>query len=156
MTIAIGLAILYHHFQRADLKTPDKILHIEGRVSQYSFQQKPGHRATLKQYYIWLDNYPCTFQIKADFLPFFNQTQFESEIKNGDNLQLTIPKELEDQLADRGTHIFIFSASKTSTNYLSLADTIPKENSNFDIYAGLFFFAGGIVYYILKSKAIIK
>jgi hypothetical protein len=156
MTTAIGLAILYHHFQRPDLKTSDKILHIEGHVDQYSFQQKSGHRATLKQYYIWLDNYPCTFQIKADFIPFFNQTQFESEIKNGVSLKLTIPKELEYQLSDRGTHIFILSASKNSTNYLNLADTIPKENSNFDIYAGLFFIAGGIVYYILKSKAIIK
>lgn len=156
MTTAIGLAILYHHFQRPDLTAADKILHIEGHVVQYSFQEKPGHRATLKQYYIWLDNYPCTFQIKADFLPFFNKKQFESEIKNGDNLKLTIPKELDDQLFDSGTHIFILSASINSTNYLSLADTIPKENSNLDIYAGLFFIAGGMVYYILKSKAIIK
>jgi hypothetical protein len=156
LTVTIGLAIFYHHFERPNLKTPDKLLYIEGQVDQYSFQRKPGYRATLKQYYIWLDNYPCTFQIKADFLSFFNQTQFENEVKKGDKLKLTIPKEIKDQLSERGTHIFILSASKNSTNYLSLADTIPKENNNFDIYAGLFFIVGGIVYYILKSRAIIK
>lgn len=156
LTVAIALFMLYHQFERPNLNTPDKILHLQGQVDEYSFQRKPGYRATLKQYYIWLDNYPCTFQIKADFLSFFNQTGFESEIRTGDKLNLTIPKELESQLYERGTHVFILSASKNSTNYLSLKDTIPKENDNFDIYVGLFFMAGGVVYYILKSRAIIK
>lgn len=156
MAVAVGLFMLFHQFERPNLKTSDKILHIQGQVDQYSFQRKPGYRATLKQYYIWLNNYPCTFQIKADFLSFFNQTGFETEIKTGDKLNLTIPKELENQLYESGAHVFILSAAKNSTNYLSLTDTIPKENDNFDIYAGLFFIAGGIVYYILKSRAITK
>ena len=154
--IAVGLFFFYHQLSRPSLNSKDDILQIEGQVNEYSFQRKPGHRGTLKQYYIWLDNYPCTFQIKADFLSFFNQRKFENEISKGDKLNLTIPKELESQLYERATHVFILSASKNSTIYLSLEETIPKENDKFVIYVGLLFLTGGIVYYILKSRAIIK
>ena len=155
--IAVGLFFFYHQFTRPNLTSKNDILYIEGQVSDYSFKiGRPSARATSKQYYIWLDNYPCTFQIKADFLSFFYQTKFEKEIKKGDNLKLTIPKEYKRQLDERGTNIFILSASKSSTDYLSLDDTIPKENDNFDIYAGLAFISAGLIYYILKSKAIIK
>jgi hypothetical protein len=156
-SLAVGLFFLYHHTTRPTLSSSDDILNIGGRITNYSFKiGGPSARATSKQYYIWLDNYPCTFQIKADFLSFFYQTKFENEIKKGDNLKLTIPKEYESQLYERGRNIFILSASKGSTDYLSLDETIPKENDNFDIYAGLAFITAGLIYYILKSKAIIK
>jgi hypothetical protein len=155
-SVTIGFLMLYSYFDRPNLKKPDKILHIEGQVDKYSFQLESGYRATLKQYYIWLDNYPCAFQIKAGFSSFFDKTRFENEIKKGDNLKLTIPKEHKDQLSDKNAHLFILSASKNSTNYLSLADTIPEENNNFDIKSGLFFITCGIVYYILKRISIIK
>ncbi len=154
--IAGGLFFLYHQLTRPNLKSKDDILQVEGQVSNYSFKRIPGARATSKQYYIWLDNYPCTFQIKADFLSFFFQSSFENEIRKGDNVKLTIPKDHKNQLYKSNENIFILSASKNTTEYLSLEDTMPKENDNFDIYAGLLFIMGGIVYYILKSKAIIK
>ncbi|KUO69397.1 MAG: hypothetical protein APF83_11335 [Lutibacter sp. BRH_c52] len=155
--VAVGIFFLYHQTTRPTLSSNDDLLNIVGRVTNYSFKiGRPSSRATSKLYYIWLDNYPCSFQIKADFLSFFRQTLFETEIRKGKELHLTIPKELEDKLYERGTNIFILSASHNSTNYLSLKDTIPKENDNFDIYAGLLFISAGVVYYILKSRAIIK
>jgi len=155
--IAVGIFFLYHQTTRPTLSSKDDILNIAGSVTNYSFKiGGPSARATSKQYYIWLDNYPCTVQIKADFLPFFRQTLFENEIRKGKELQLTIPKEFESQLYNREKNIFILSANHNSTNYLSVNDTIPKENDNFDIYAGLLFISVGIVYYILKSRAIIK
>jgi hypothetical protein len=155
-TVVVGLFFFYHQFERPNLKTSNNILHLEGKVSDYSFQLKPGYRATLKQYYIWLGNYPCSFQIKADFLSYFYQTKFENEVKTGDIIKLTIPKEFENQIWNKNNKVFILSASKNSTDFLSLDETIPKENDNFDIYAGLFFVTAGIVYYVLKKNNIIK
>lgn len=154
--VAVSLFFFYHQFERPKVKTSADILHLEGKVIGYSFQLKPGFRATLKQYYIWLDNYPCSFQIKADFLSYFYQTKFENEIKTGDIIKLTIPKEFENQIWNKNNNVFILSASKNSTDYLSLDETIPKENDNFDIYAGLFFLTAGIVFYVLKKNNIIK
>ena len=155
--VMVGIFFLYHQTTRPTLSSNNDILNIAGRVSNYSFKiGGPSGRATSKLYYIWLDNYPCSFQIKADFLSFFKQTLFENEIKIGNELNLTIPKELVDKLYQSGTKIFILSASNNSTNYLSLKDTIPKENDNFDIYAGILFILAGVVYYILKSRALIK
>lgn len=155
--VVVGLFFLYHQTTRPNLSSKDDILFLEGRVVNYSFKiGGPSARATPKQYYIWLDNYSCTFQIKADFLTFFNQTRFENQIRKGDSLKLTIPKKFKNQLFDRETNLFILSASKNSTSYLSLDETVPKENDNFDIYAGIAFITAGLIYYILKSKGIIK
>ena len=156
MAVVVGLFMFSHQYERPNLKSLDKILQIKGKVDKFSFLHKQGYRATLTQYYIWLDNYPCTFQIKADFTSFFDQKGFENDIKIGDIVNLTIPKEFESQLYEREKHVFIFSASKNSKIFLSLTDTIPKENDNFDIYAGLFFIMGGIVLYSLTNRGLIK
>jgi hypothetical protein len=154
--IGIGLFFFIHQFERPNLKTADKIITLEGNVTNFSFNHKAGYKANLKQYYIWLDNYPCTFQIKADFLSYFYQSRFESEIKPGDKIKLSIPKEFENQLRIRDKNVFIFSISKDSTDYLSLNETVSKENSNFDIYAGIFFVIFGGAYYVLKKRKMIK
>ncbi len=148
--IAVGLLFFYHEFTRPNLTSKNDVLYIEGQVSDYSFKRIPGFRSSSEQYYIWLDEYPCTFQIKADFISFFYKTLFENDIKEGDKVKLTIPKEYENHLFDRTRYIFILSASKKSANYLSIEKTLPKENDHFDIYAGIFFILGGIGYYILK------
>ena len=154
--IGVGLFFFFHQLERPNLKTPDKILHLEGQVIDYSFQLKRGYRATLKQYYIWLDNYDCTFQIKADFLSYFYQSRFENEVIKGDRIRIAIPKEYENQLWDRSKNVFILSVSKNSTDYLSCEETIPRENNKFDIYAGLLFLTAGVVYYLLKRNTIIR
>jgi hypothetical protein len=154
--VSIGMFFFYHEFERPKLKTSIDILQLEGKVTNYSFTIKSGFKSTLKQYYIWLENYPCAFQIKADFLPYFYQTKFENDVNIGDKIKLSIPKEFENQIWNKNNNVFIFSASKNSTTFLNLEQTIPKENDNFDIYAGLFFITVGIGYYILKKKKILK
>jgi hypothetical protein len=155
--VSVGLFFFYHQTTRPNLSSNDDILLLEGRVVDYSFKRgTPSLRATSKLYYIWLDNYPCTFQIKADFLSFFYQSNFEREIRKGDSITLSIPNDKKKQIWDRNKTVFILSASKNSTSYLSIDETVPKENDKFDIYAGLFFISAGVVYYVLKSKAIIK
>ena len=138
------------------MKTKDDITFLEGNVADFSFEIKSGYKSSLKQYYIWLDNYPCTFQIKADFLPYFFQSRFEDEIKKGDKIRVAIPKDFENQIWERNKNIFILSASKDYIDYLNINETLEKENDNFDIYAGLLFAMFGVSYYFLKKKKIIN
>jgi len=153
--IGIGLFFIFHHFGRPNLKTPSSVVYVEGKVTDYSFPHKPGHKVAPKQYYIWLDNYACTFQIKSDFISYFYRSRFERDVKKGDSIKLAIPKVYENKLQDRRSNIFILSTSKNSADYLRLSETIPKENNHFDIYAGLFFLTAGGIYYLLKRNSII-
>ena len=44
------------------------------------------------------------------------------------------------------------SIDSKSNNYMSYQDTIAEENTYFDIYAAIFFFAFGYGIYILDKK----
>jgi hypothetical protein len=156
IAVAVGISFLYFKITSPRLKTATDFLHIDGKVSYYSFENVPGHRSTLHQYYIWLDNYNCTFQIKADFLPNFDHLNFENEIRKGDVLKIIVPKEHDYKLPNKNETICVLSITKNATNYLSLIETIPKENDSFDIYVGVLFIASGLIYYGLKRLNIVK
>jgi hypothetical protein len=154
--IGIGIFFFLHHYARPVLKNPYDVVYIEGRVADYSSRPQQGQQATLNQYYIWLDNYPCIFQIKADYLSYFYRSRFERDVKKGDSIRLSIPKVYENQLKNRKSKIFTLSVSKDSADYLRLMETIPKSTNNYDLYAGIFLvFAGGI-YYFAKRKSIVR
>ena len=154
--IGIGLFFFFHHFDRPILKTPSNVVFVEGKVADYSFQHKPDNRVALNKYYIWLDNYACTFQIKTDYLSYFYQSRFERDIKKGDSIRLSIPKIYENQLKDRKSKIFILSVTKNSAEYLRLIETIPKANDNSDLYAGIFLVIGGGIYYFAKKNFLLS
>lgn len=154
--IGIGIFFFFHHVERPELKTPSNVVFIEGKVADYSFEHKPSHRPALKQYYIWLDNYPCTFRIKTDYLSYFYQSRFERDIKKGDSISLSIPKVYETQLKERKSKIIILSITKDSAEYLKLIETIPKATDNYDLYAGLFLLTASGIYYFAKRKYIIN
>jgi hypothetical protein len=154
--IGIGIFFFYHHYTRPRLKAPDDVVYVEGRVADYLFQHKPENRVALKKYYIWLDNYACTFQIKTDYLSYFYQSRFERDVKKGDSIRLSIPKVYEYQLNNRKSKIVVLSVTKDSAEYLKLIETIPKATNNFDLYAGLFLLATGGIYYFAKRKSIVR
>ncbi len=156
VAILIGFFFFYSEFNRPLLRSEVDVIKINGVVANYSFKHVPGHRATLKQYYIWLENYPCTFQIPADYLPFFDKKKFEIDIKNGTILEVEFPKEYENKLSQREEFIFILSASSQLNKYLELPDTVKKENDRFDKYVGIGFITLGFVYFFLKRNRFIK
>lgn len=157
--IAIGLGILmiYSKFQGPKLQSQSDTTEIIGHLKNYSFKHLPsgGRTGTVKQYYIWLDEYPCTFQIKADYLPIFDQSTFLVKVNLGDKLKVTIPKEYENRLSKQDEFIFITSLSSLSTDYLRIENTIKKENDNFYFYLGILFIVGALIYYFLKRSRII-
>ena len=149
--IMVSGFFFYHQIQRPALTSSDDIKEIEGDVQDYSFEHPHGFRGRLTQYYIWLDQYPCTFQIKADFSPFFKKSLFESQVQKGDRLKLSIPKEFENDVLEENENIFILSASDSVCDFLSQKATLEKENDHFDLYAGLFFLIVGFASFAWKK-----
>lgn len=155
--VAIGLGILfiYNDSQGPNLQSQGETTEITAHVTNYSFKHIPGYRGTSKQYYIWFDEYPCTFQIKADYLSIFDQLSFIAMVSPGDKLTATFPKEYENKLSKQDEFIFISSLSNSSTDFLRLEDAIKKENDNLLFYVGVLFIIGGVVYFLLKQTRII-
>ena len=149
-TIIVGLLFFLHFVTKPKVKSESDLYHISGQLSNYSFKDSKGARATGHQYYIWLDNYSNTFQIKADYLGFFKQKDFEKRVSQKQILNLTIPNELRSKL-NTNEKIFIFSVDTDSENFLDTQKTLDKENNNFEIYAGLSFFLFGLTYFVIRK-----
>ena len=92
--IGIGIFFLFHHFAKPPIKTPDDVVYVQGKVADYSFLPKPGQRATLERYYIWMDNYACTLQIKADYMSYFTVQDLNGISKKETVYRSPFPKDM--------------------------------------------------------------
>ncbi|MDP1801466.1 MAG: hypothetical protein Q8L81_08945 [Bacteroidota bacterium] len=150
LTIFTGLFFFYHQFTRDTLKSDKDLLQLKGIVKDYSFADKQGGRGMTHEYYIWLDGYKNAFQIPADYLGYFKKEEFETQVRKGDSLSLTIPRQKMIKLNDSNDDIYVMSLDKHNYNYLDKVKTMENENSGFDIYAGIFFLVIGIAFYFFK------
>ena len=149
LAVLAGLFFFYHQLTRDTLKSDADLFQIDGIVKDYSFADKQGGRGMTHEYYIWFDGYRNAFQIPADFLGYFKKTEFETQVRKGDSLTLTIPKQKMTNL-NSDEDIYIMSIDKQTYNYLDKVKTMENENSGFDIYAGSFFLVIGIGFYFFK------
>lgn len=127
------------------------VTEINGTLNEYSFEKVPGYKHTLQQYYISLDEFECTFQIKADFIPFFDKHQFIMDLWKGLPLEVSIPKSSLDKLNTKEKPIFVMSIRTSKNEYLSLNQTIEKHGSNLDVYAGICFLIVGVLIFAIQK-----
>jgi hypothetical protein len=153
-TVAIlsGLFFLYHHLTRDTLKSDNDLVQINGPVKDYSFADKQRGLRTTHEYYVWLDNYENAFQIKADFLDYFKKNEFKAQVRKGDSILLTIPKQKTIYLNAGAENIYVLSIDHQNKNYLDKTKTMKTENSGFDLYATAFFLLIGTAYYLFKKR----
>lgn len=140
------MAIYFYYTEatRERLSTTDDLVALEGRLINYSFKDNTGFKKQGHTYYIYLNEFSCTFQIKADYLRFFNRPQFENNVKPNDRFKLTIPKYQEHLLRSSET-VFITSLSVNSIEYITAERTL-KADANSSGYNLAFLFAiGGVV-----------
>jgi CRISPR/Cas system-associated exonuclease Cas4 (RecB family) len=151
----VGLFLLFHQTQRPKVESQKDLTYVKGRIKDYSFEYKSGGRAISRQFYILIQGYDCKFQIIADYLPYFQKSEFESRKEIGDSIRISIPKEDKKKLFEN-EKIIAMSINDKMNIYLSEKDTIAEEKTYFDIYAGLFFLTLGGIIYVLMKKGIIK
>lgn len=149
--IGAGLFFIYMHINRAKLDSQDNIYEVKGTLKEYSFKRVKGYRATSKEYYLWLDNYPCKFQIKADFLSIFQQYKFEHDMKTGSHLNFLIEKEDQNRLTNRECRVFVYSVINQKSVFLDFDLAKKEERSNFNLFAGIGFFVSGIFLFLYMA-----
>ena len=142
--------VVFHEFTKPSIKTAADLSVINGHLKSYSFKdQARGHH----DYVIQLWEYPTVFQIPANFLDSFAKAKFETDVKEGATIWLSIPKSSEKNLT-LDKRIFIFSAHAETEKYLDEENSLQKYNSKFTLLMSAIFFligSGLIINWRFKS-----
>lgn len=144
---AVSFMMFLNFFIEDKVRSENDLQYIEGSVVEYSFKQ--GFRGS-KIYYIWLENYGCTFQIPADYLHLFDEFNFRRIVNVGSKVVLFIRKS-ELKYLKRNKDIFVFHVNDPIYTYLSQKDTIEIEMKPMGLYGGFGFLIGGIMYLLIRK-----
>lgn len=129
------------------------LVEISATLRNCSFDEHRGPRYHTYLYYLYLNNYPNTFQISADFVPYFDKDYFEKTVQSGDTLHVFISR--HDYAAiDYQEKVKLFGIYKDNTTYyLNCDQVIQKYNDGLQLYGGLIFiFVGLLLFYFNKDK----
>jgi len=148
ISLLASAAIAIHESSKPKVKAAADLAGISGHISSYSF--KDGARG-YHHYVIRLSEYRTNFQIPADFIGCFSKDRFQSDLKNGDSLSVSIPKGKERTLSSE-ERLFIFSARTRTTTYLSEQDTLGIYNSDSNIVISLLFLVIGTGLILWRPK----
>jgi len=144
---------LYIGLTREKIESENDLTEVHGKFSNYSFKDNTGNKRQGHQYYIWIDSYRNTFQIKADYLKIFNGVEFITTVRRGDDIKFTIPKFQTNKL-NSDENVFVTSIKVKRTTYLSKDKTLQMEKEIASSYLEFFLAGGflivGLVVYIRK------
>ncbi len=90
--VGMGIYFIFEQATREHPESTNDLIDLNGRITHYSFEDNTGWRRNGHHYYIFLKEYPNKFQLKADYLRYFNKSQFEMNFKTGNRVKLSIPK----------------------------------------------------------------
>lgn len=151
----MGIYFIVEHNLRERPTSVDQLTDIVGTLDHYSFRDNIGWKKQSHIYFISLDEYPNKFQIKADYLRFFNKYLFEESVHKGHHIKISIPN-YNKHLIGKDEAVFITSLSANSLDFLSKQETINYEiesgQSNSDYIFGCTLFVIALLYFFLHGK----
>lgn len=150
MLCIASLAFLYTRFSQPKPQTKDDFKIIKGQLKSSNFIK--GSRG-YRNYTFRLDGYNNAFKIKADFLCYFDATDFQ-QLENGETLTVGISNEDKNNLNSTSDHLFVYLIRNESKIFLDDKDTIAFQNSMTDYYyfSGLFLLGLTFIYFGFKIK----
>jgi hypothetical protein len=125
--LSFSAAVIARHWPKQEIKSLGELAVAEGKITSYSFLD--DSRGT-HLYTIHLSGYQATFQIPADFAEYFAKARFESQIKKGDSLSVSIPAESAGLLISGGS-MPIFAARTKTVTYLDEHYTRSAYNNRY-------------------------
>lgn len=140
-----GLFFLSHSLTKEKINNNTRFLELNATVKSYDFHN--GSRG-YKQYYIYCNEYCNIFQIKADYVDFFNSKDFPKN--TGAKLKFIISKNDYDKL-NECNKTFVYGISYKSENLLLLKNVINQEKFRFDLIFPFIFIFGSIILFF-KNK----
>lgn len=157
LLIGVGACIyfLYNGLTKVNVTSPNDLTEIKGTYLRHSFKDNTGFKNVTHQYYIWTSNYSNAFQVKADYLRFFDAEQFATNIKLGDSIVFTIPTNLKTKLNSE-ENVFVTSILANSVNLLDKNKVLEFEkhlaDKNMDYVFAFGFLAAGLWVYFSRRK----
>lgn len=128
---ALALLLLLAALVPRDFFNKPKELHVDdlavtkGQIVSYTLLDDSRE---MHQYVIRLSEYQATFQIPGDFAQYFAKTRFESDLKTGDPVSLSIPVANAAKLITTGT-IPVFAVRAGAETYLDEHSTLEAYNN---------------------------
>lgn len=108
------VVIAPHLIGKEKAESTNELAVAKGKIISYSFLDDSRG---IHQYTIRLSGYPATFQIPSDFAKYFAKDRFQSNLKKGDSLSVSILAQSAGSLTSTGP-IPIFAARTDTATYL--------------------------------------
>lgn len=141
LLIGMGVFTIIMDFTHERPLSSKELFDLSGNISMYSFEENTGIRRNGYEYYIYLEGYSTKFQIKADYLHFFDKNHFILSFKSGSPTHLSIPK-YQENLIGTEEKVFLTSLSINGFEYLSKTEVIKRETKLSSSYSS--YILGGV------------
>ena len=149
--ILIGLVFIGFNFYKDKVSSTSDLIEINGTVQNYSFDKNINIRSTTYNYFIYLKEYSCGFQISADHVDLFDENKFKISVKQGDSLNIYISK-YDFALIGSIEKALVFGLDSKSNEFLNPEYVITKYNSKTQIVFGFIFIITGMILLYLDLK----
>jgi len=126
--LAVLLVLVFvvpHHPGKPQKKSVDDLAEAQGRIDSYSFLDDSRG---MHQYSIRLSGYRTSFQIPSEFVKYFATARFESQLKKGDDLSISIPSESAAKLVSSGS-VPVFAVRSRTATFLDEHYTLSAYNN---------------------------
>ncbi len=119
------VVVVSHHPTKSQKKSADDLAEAQGKIDSFTFLDDSRG---MHQYIIRLSGYRTTFQIPSDFVKYFATARFQSQIKRGDQVSISIPTESAAKLVSNA-QVPVFAIRSQTTTYLDEHNTLGAFNN---------------------------
>jgi hypothetical protein len=147
VSLFCGIIAFIFYFSITNYKVSDLIV-VEGVVKHYKFIDNSDH-TLMSTFNIQLKNRANIFQVLDYNRGSFKKESFEKQVRKGDTISLSIPKELLDM---HEKEIPVYEIKKGKTYFLNKEESISDYDSTRIIYfwVGIILTIIGVSWYIFK------
>lgn len=140
----IGLFMLTGSLTKEKISQKTKFIELKSKLTTYNFHD--GSRG-YKYYYFYCDNYCNKFQIKADYINYFDKINFP--IHTGTELKFKISEKDFNSKSDCNK-IFVYEISTEEQILLNLNEILEFENKRFNIILPCLFILGATIVFAIR------
>ena len=145
-----GLAMLFIRFNQPKPQDMSDFKLVSGQLYHTNFVDgSKGYH----DYRFSLDNCMNSFKINADFLDYFNVSDFK-QLNEGDSLTVGISKTDINKLNSTTEYLFVYLIKNSAETFLDSKDTIAFQNNKNEYYyfSGIIVLGLALIYFGYKSK----
>jgi len=142
----IGIFLLVDSLTKEKINDKTEFIELKDNLKSYEFfDGARGH----KHYYFYCENYCNKFQIKADYIDFFDKNDFP-KTKNVELIFKVSKKDFKNK--SNCDKIFVYNIETKQQNLLSISKVLEFESKNFAIIIPTLFILGATIVFIIRKN----